>query len=154
MIYTSVPSLNDVRIEKIAITLEGDQISIGFDMPFYSDKPPIKWVEQGCATTFVEIDFSDIKEVAIKSDNNGLRKSGIYLAGKHSVSEVSETLVEQLDVETDPSLRILIIRVLYIIDNDRYIDEIYKYKISNIIQIELDDNENMILKKVANRPQR
>ena len=64
-------------------------------------------------------------ETAIKSDNDGLRKSGIYLAGKHSVSEVSETLVEQLDVETDPNLRILIIRVLYIIDNDRYIDEIY-----------------------------
>ena len=37
---------------------------------------------------------------------------------------------------------------------NKYIDEIYKYKISNIIQIGLDQNENMILKKVANRPQR
>ena len=70
-------------------------------------------------------------KTAIKSDNDGLRKSGIYLAGKHSVSEVSETLVEQLDVETDPSLRILIIRVLYIIDNDRYIDEIYNLAIND-----------------------
>lgn len=62
---------------------------------------------------------------AIKSENPGLRKSGIYFAGKHSVKEVSETLLDQLNVEKDPSLRVLIIRVLYIIENDKFLDEIY-----------------------------
>jgi hypothetical protein len=69
MIYTSVPPLNDVRIERIAISHEGDQVRIGFDMPFYADKPPMKWVERGYTTTFIEIDFSDIKEVGLKSNN-------------------------------------------------------------------------------------
>lgn len=62
---------------------------------------------------------------AIKSENPGLRKSGIYFAGKHSVKELSETLLDQLNVEEDPSLRVLIIRVLYILENDKFLDEIY-----------------------------
>ncbi|MCW8848988.1 MAG: hypothetical protein OQJ81_03340 [Melioribacteraceae bacterium] len=62
---------------------------------------------------------------AITSDNPGLRKSGIYFAGKHSIKEVSETLHEQLNVEKDPSLKVLIIRVLYIIENDKYLDDFY-----------------------------
>ncbi|MFG6117612.1 Imm50 family immunity protein [Halobacillus sp. MO56] len=73
MIYTSVPPLNDIRIERIAISHEGDQVQIGFDMPFYADKPPMKWVERGYTTTFIEIDFSDVKEVGLKSNNNTYR---------------------------------------------------------------------------------
>lgn len=61
---------------------------------------------------------------AIKSENYGLRKSGIYLAGKHSINQVSETLLDQLKVEEDPNLRILIIRVLYILDDVKYADSI------------------------------
>lgn len=37
---------------------------------------------------------------------------------------------------------------------NKYIDEIYKYKISNIIESVLDENGSMILNKVANRPER
>lgn len=37
---------------------------------------------------------------------------------------------------------------------NKYIDEIYKYKISNIISSELDGDNNIILNKVANRPER
>lgn len=63
---------------------------------------------------------------AIQSDNPGLRKSGIYFAGKYAVDEVSETLLHQLKNEEDPSLRVLMIRVLYIIGNYEYMDEIYQ----------------------------
>ncbi|WP_458411883.1 hypothetical protein ACNQFZ_13610 [Schinkia sp. CFF1] len=42
-------------------------------MPFYADKPPIKWVERGYTTTFIEIDSSDIKEVGLKTNNNTYR---------------------------------------------------------------------------------
>ncbi|MCP5062240.1 MAG: hypothetical protein GY936_07245 [Ignavibacteriae bacterium] len=63
---------------------------------------------------------------AIKSDNPGLRKSAIYLVGKHSIEEASETLLEQLELEKSPSLRILITRVLYIIGSDECMSNIYK----------------------------
>ena len=63
---------------------------------------------------------------AIKSENPGLRKSAIYLVGKHSIEEVSETLLEQLELEKNPSIRILITRVLYIIGNHECMSNIYK----------------------------
>jgi hypothetical protein len=53
-----------------------------------------------------------------------LRKSGIYLAGKYSVTEVSETLLEQLKCEHEPELKILLIRVLYIIDDQNFMNDI------------------------------
>ena len=65
-------------------------------------------------------------KTAIQSENPGLRKSGIYLAGKHSVKEVAETLTEQLKVESDPNTKILIMRVLYIFGEDKYMDDIYE----------------------------
>lgn len=37
---------------------------------------------------------------------------------------------------------------------NKYIDEIYKYKISNVIESTLDENGSIILNKVANRPER
>lgn len=77
---------------------------------------------------------------AIQSENPGLRKSGIYIAGKYSVAEVSETLLQQLRVESDPNLRILILRVLYILEDDKYMDDIY--------EVALDD-ENAKVRKMA-----
>lgn len=77
---------------------------------------------------------------AIKSDNPGLRKSGIYFAGKHSIKEVSETLLEQLNFEKDPSIKILIIRVLYIIENDKYLDDFYSLA---------KNDDNMRVRKMA-----
>lgn len=65
-------------------------------------------------------------KTAIKSENPGLRKSAIYLAGKHSVDEVTETLLKQLELEKNPSIRILITRVLYIIGNDECMGDIYR----------------------------
>ena len=63
---------------------------------------------------------------AIKSENPGLRKSAIYLVGKHSIEEASETLLEQLELEKNPSIRILITRVLYIIGNNDCMSNIYR----------------------------
>ena len=68
---------------------------------------------------------------AIQSDNPGLRKSGIYFAGKYAVDEVSETLLHQLKKEEDPNLRVLMIRVLYIIGNYEYMDEIYQLALND-----------------------
>ena len=74
--------------------------------------------------------YANLK-TAIQSENPGLRKSGIYYAGKYSVNEVSETLLEQLKDETDPSLRILILRVLYILEDDKFTDDIYEVALND-----------------------
>lgn len=73
MIYSNVPPLKNLRIEKIEISHEGDAITIGFDLPIFPDKPPKKWLERGYTTAFIEIDFFDIKEVNIKSSENTYR---------------------------------------------------------------------------------
>jgi len=61
----------------------------------------------------------------IVSENPGLRKSSIELASKYSIDGVAETLLSQLKKEKDPELKILIIRSLYIIGDDKFLSEIY-----------------------------
>ncbi|RHW43428.1 hypothetical protein D1B31_01850 [Neobacillus notoginsengisoli] len=73
MIYSNVPPLKNLRIEKIEISREGDRITIGFDLPMFPDKPPKKWLEKGYSTAFIEIDFFDIKEVNIQSNESSYR---------------------------------------------------------------------------------
>ncbi|WP_041964384.1 Imm50 family immunity protein [Mesobacillus selenatarsenatis] len=73
MIYTKVPTLKNLRIEKIEISREGDRLTVGFDLPFFADKPPKKWIEGRYTTTFVELDFFDIQEVSIKASSNTYR---------------------------------------------------------------------------------
>ena len=80
-------------------------------------------------------------KTAIQSGNPGLRKSGIYLAGKHSVKEVAETLTEQLKVESDPNTKILIMRVFYIFGEDQYMDDIK--------EVALNDSNSKV-RKMAN----
>ena len=53
----------------------------------------------------------------IQSDNPGLRRSAIYMAGLYRIDEVVETLVDQLDKEKIPSNRVLIALSLYNIGN-------------------------------------
>ena len=49
----------------------------------------------------------------IHSENPGLKKSSIYLAGSYQIKEVVEPLVTQLENEKDPETRVLIALVLY-----------------------------------------
>jgi hypothetical protein len=50
---------------------------------------------------------------ALNSDNTGLMKSAVYMAGKYKVNEAVETLTEMLFDEKDPAVRLLIARSLY-----------------------------------------
>ncbi len=61
----------------------------------------------------------------IKSENPGLRRSAIYFAGKYLLKESSENLLDQLEIEDDKCIRILIVKVLYLIGNDEFMDDIY-----------------------------
>jgi len=49
----------------------------------------------------------------IKSDNEGVKRSSIYFAGKYRIAEVESALIEQLGKEKNPSTRILIALVLF-----------------------------------------
>ena len=51
--------------------------------------------------------------VAIQSENLGLRRSAIYLAGLYSLNEVVPVLVNQLEKENNPDVKILIALALY-----------------------------------------
>ena len=53
----------------------------------------------------------------IQSDNPGLRRSAIYMAGLYRIDEAVETLVDQFDKEKIPSNRVLIALSLYNIGN-------------------------------------
>jgi HEAT repeat protein len=53
----------------------------------------------------------------IQSDNPGLRRSAIYMAGLYRIEEAVETLVAQLEKEKVPSNRVLIALSLYNIGN-------------------------------------
>ncbi len=49
----------------------------------------------------------------IKSENPGLRRSAVYLAGKYKITEAADVLLTALENETDPSTKILIALALY-----------------------------------------
>ncbi len=66
-LYDQVPELNDVRIAEIKVYDEGRIVSIQFDMPYFADHPPAKWVEQGNNTVSVRVDFSAIQEFQLHS---------------------------------------------------------------------------------------
>lgn len=49
----------------------------------------------------------------IRADNNGLKRSSIYLAGKYKVAETTDVLLDVLDSETEPANIILIALAIY-----------------------------------------
>jgi HEAT repeat protein len=55
----------------------------------------------------------DNLKAGINSENAGVRKSSIYFAGKYRIAEVAKTLVERLEKEEEPSIRLLIAYALY-----------------------------------------
>ena len=61
----------------------------------------------------------------IMSDNPGLRKSATQLAGKYQIHKLSESLLNQIKNEESNSVKIEIIKSLYMIGNDEFFDDIF-----------------------------
>ena len=55
----------------------------------------------------------DNLKAGINSENIGVRKSAVYFAGKYQIIEVVNCLVERLENENEPSVRLLIAYSLY-----------------------------------------
>ena len=60
----------------------------------------------------------------IKSENLGLRKSAIYLAGFYGVSETVPALIDQLKKEENADVKVLTALVLFRLDDPKGIDAI------------------------------
>ena len=67
----------------------------------------------------------------IKSDNTGLRKSSIYMAGFYKIDEAVDILSGQLLVEKDPGIKILIALSLYNIGNPEGVEAIRKLAVKD-----------------------
>ncbi|MGE5437770.1 MAG: HEAT repeat domain-containing protein [Syntrophothermus sp.] len=61
---------------------------------------------------------------AVQSENTGLKKSAIYMAGKYKIAEMVESLVNQLAKEDDDNVKVLIALSLYEIGDEKGIDAI------------------------------
>jgi HEAT repeat protein len=77
----------------------------------FSDR---QWTENGIANLVT----------GIKSDNLGLRKSAIYLAGLYQISETVPTLIDQLKKEENAEVKVLTALVLYRLEDPRGIEAI------------------------------
>ena len=62
----------------------------------------------------------------IKSENEGVRKSSIYFAGKYKIAETEQALIDQLKNEPNPATRTLIAYVLYELGSEEGLAEVKK----------------------------
>lgn len=69
-----------------------------------------------------EYQFSEneIKNItnAVKSDNPGLKKSGIYFVYKYNIGEAVEVLKEEFKRSDDTALKVFIARTIHKVGND------------------------------------
>jgi HEAT repeat protein len=62
--------------------------------------------------------------IGIRSDNPGLKKSSVYMAGKYELDECTGSLIEQLKTEKDASVKVLIALALYRIGSEEGMEAI------------------------------
>ena len=65
-LYKQVPELIDVNIYNIRTHDEGNRISIVFDLPYYADYPPKKWIDAQYKKIIVQVDFCAIQNLYIE----------------------------------------------------------------------------------------
>ena len=68
----------------------------------------------------------------IKSDNEGVRRSSIYYAGKYKIAEAEQALIEQLRIEPNPGTRTLIAFVLYELGSEEGLGEVKKLAFGDV----------------------
>lgn len=64
-------------------------------------------------------------EMGIQSENQGVRKSAIYLAGKHKLIEIEDALIKQLSVESNSNIKVLIGLALFRMNSEKGMKELY-----------------------------
>ena len=67
-LYDEIPNLKSVRIEKIELDREGQNVSLVFDLPTYPTIIPKKWQSESNNVVAVEVDFNNIELFELKYD--------------------------------------------------------------------------------------
>ena len=65
-------------------------------------------------------------EMGIRSENDGVRESAIYLAGQYRFIDTEDALIKQLRVEKKSDIRVLIGLALYRMDSEKGMSELQK----------------------------
>lgn len=65
-------------------------------------------------------------EMGIQSDNNGVRESSIYFAGKYRFIDAEDALIKQLKVEKDSDIKVLIGLALFRMNSEKGMNEIQR----------------------------
>ena len=63
-------------------------------------------------------------EMGIKSENEGVRESAIYFAGKYRFIDTENALIEQLKVEKDSDIKVLIGLALFRMSSEKGMNEL------------------------------
>lgn len=69
--------------------------------------------------------------MGIHSENEGVRKSAIYFAGKYKVMETAQDLIDQLSKEENASIKILIALALFEMDSKEGLEAVKKLSLSD-----------------------
>jgi len=67
----------------------------------------------------------------IHSENDGVRRSSIYLAGYYRITEAEDALIDQLADEKNASTRILISLVLYELGSEKGMQEVKNVSVND-----------------------
>jgi len=76
----------------------------------------------------------------ITSNNNGLRRSAIYMAGFYEINEVANTLCDELKNEINPAVKVLIALALYKIGDENSLN-----MIESLSKTEKDDDTRRMM---------
>jgi HEAT repeat protein len=85
----------------------------------------IKQTSQGKIITDIAIkNYSK----GIESENAGLRKSAVYMAGAYRITGLVKTLLKQFSKEKDDDIKIMIALAIYLIGDERGIAAVEKWQ--------------------------
>ena len=65
-------------------------------------------------------------EMGIQSENEGVRESSIYFAGKYRFIDTEDALIKQLQVEKDSDIKVLIGLALFRMNSEKGMNELQK----------------------------
>lgn len=64
-LYYEVPSLQTIDLHEIALYEERAKMVLRADLNRFADKPPTSWIKRNYNTTYIQLDFLELKTIQI-----------------------------------------------------------------------------------------
>ncbi|MEU0029962.1 Imm50 family immunity protein [Streptomyces sp. NPDC006335] len=96
----AVPTLDDVRIEELCLSVNGPVLRLRFDLAEFPVNPPVKWRRDGLDVVQVEISFGGVRAISVDQFSTDsicdlkIRKDGLIAFSSESDSVHFEGLAE------------------------------------------------------------